>query len=198
MIENIRRFNRVREELYATDKSPLHFRVVLMRRNIEELPKLIELAKELRVYSVYCYHLKIFYERIRNESLVYHRELANHYMRVAQKKADKLNVDLTIPPLFNTGGDMQDKGSNSNLGDEFKKCPFLWKRAYIEWNGDVSPCCVPGHPVMGNVKEKPLRKIWNNELYQEMRRRLGTDNPFDCCKHCFVLAPSEEQTLFHI
>jgi MoaA/NifB/PqqE/SkfB family radical SAM enzyme len=49
VIENIRRFNRLREKLYATDKPRLHFQVVLMKRNIKELPKLIELAKGLAV-----------------------------------------------------------------------------------------------------------------------------------------------------
>jgi len=198
VIENIRRFSRVREKLYATDKPTLHFAVVLMKRNIKELPKLIELAKKLAVDSVDCSHVTIFYERIKNESLVYHKELANYYMMLAQEKANELNIHLNIPPLFNAVNDVQSKRSKNNLKSEFKICPFLWKRAYIDWTGNVLPCCAPDPPVMGNVKEKPFREIWNSELYQEMRRRLNTDNPFDCCKHCFIVAPSDEQGLFHI
>jgi len=198
VIENIRRFNRLREKLYAMNKCKLHFSVVLMKRNIKELPKLIELAKKLAVDSVDCSHVTIFYERIKNESLVYHKQLANYYLMVAQEKANELNIHLNIPPLFDTVGDIQDRRSKNNSKSGFKTCPFLWKRAYVDWNGDILPCCVPGHPVMGNVKEKPFREIWNNELYQEMRKRLYTDNPFDCCKNCFVLAPSGQQGLFHI
>ena len=198
VIENIRKFNRLRKKLYATDKPMLHFRVVLMKRNIKELPKLIELAKELRVDSVDCFHVNVLDNRMKNESLVYHKELANYYMKVATKKADELNVNLSIPPLFNAVDDVQGKRPKNNLRSEFETCPFLWKRAYIEWNGNVSPCCVPGHPVMGNVGEKSFREIWNNELYQEMRRRLYTDNPFDCCKHCFITHPPDDQSLFYI
>jgi glycosyltransferase involved in cell wall biosynthesis/MoaA/NifB/PqqE/SkfB family radical SAM enzyme len=198
VIENIRRFNRLREKLYVMDKCRLHFAVVLMKRNIEELPKLIELAKELRVDSVDCSHVTVFHEGIRNESLVRHKELANYYMRAAQKKAEKLNVHLNIPPLFNTASDVQGKRSKNNLGSKSRTCPFLWKRAYIDWSGNVIPCCGVDPPVMGNVKDQPFRQIWNNELYQEMRRRIGTDNPFDCCKHCFILGPSDEESLFHI
>ncbi|MBA7518935.1 D-inositol-3-phosphate glycosyltransferase [subsurface metagenome] len=198
VIENIRRFNRLREKLYAMDKPRLHFQVVLMKRNIKELPKLIELAKGLAVDFVECSHAVIYNERMKNESLVYHKELANYYMKVATKKADELNVGLSIPPLFNAVDDVQGRRSKNNFRSEFKICPFLWKRAYIEWNGDVVPCCVPGHPVMGNVKEKPFRKIWNNELYQEMRRRLYTDNPFDCCKNCFIVAPHDDAAYLKI
>jgi len=198
VIENIRRFNRVREKLYATDRSALHFRVVLMKRNIKELSKLIEMAKELRVESVDCCHVAIFAEGIKDESLVYHKELANYYMRVAQKRAEELNVHLNLPPLFNTVDDGYHNELKHNLGNESRTCPFLWKRAYIEWNGDVSPCCVPSHPIMGNVKEKSFREIWNNELYQEMRRRLNTDNPFDCCKHCFIIVPWDDAAYLQI
>ncbi|HUW23175.1 MAG TPA: glycosyltransferase [bacterium] len=198
VIENIRRLNRIREKLCAADKTRLHFSVVLMKRNIKELPKLIELAKKLGVDSVDCSHVTIFYESIKNESLVYHKELANCYMMVAQEKANELNIHLNIPPLFKPVDDVQSKRSENNLKSKFKICPFLWKRAYIEWTGNVLPCCAPDPPVMGNVKEKPFREIWNNELYQEMRRRLNTDNPFDCCKHCFIVNPADEQGLFHI
>ena len=198
VIENIKRFNRLREKICATDKPRLHFAVVLMKRNIKELPELIELAKELGVDSVECCHATIYDERMKNESLVHYKELANYYMRVAQKKADELNVDLSLPPLFNSLEDLLARRFKNKLKSKFRTCPFLWKRAYIEWNGDVSPCCVPGHPVMGNVKEKPFPEIWNNELYQDMRKRVGTDNPFECCKHCFIINPSDDKSLLHI
>jgi len=198
VIENIRRFNRIREELHAMHKSILCFSVVLMKRNIEELPKLIETAKELRVESVDCSHVAIFDEGIKDESLVYHKELANYYFRVAQKRAEELNAHLNIPPLFNTVADGYDNKLKHNLRNESRTCPFLWKRAYIEWNGNVSPCCVPGHPVMGNVKKRSFREIWNNELYQEMRRRLNTNDPFECCKHCFIIAPDDDAAYLRI
>jgi len=198
VIENIRRFKQLREKLCVMNECKLHFSVVLMKRNIRELPKLIELAKELAVDSIECCHVVIHDETMKNESLVFHKELADYYVKVATRKANELNIHLSIPPLFDAVDDVQSKRTENNLRSQFKTCPFLWKRAYVDWNGDVLPCCVPGHPLMGNVKEKPFREIWNNELYQEMRKRLYTDNPFDCCKNCFVLAPSGQQGLFHI
>ncbi|MQY77827.1 MAG: radical SAM protein [Bacteroidetes bacterium] len=198
VIENIKRFNYFRRKIQQDRRPRLALLYVLMRRNIEEIPQFMKLAKELEAESVSTTHVVIHQKKMKKESLVYHKELANYYMMVAQKKANELNLHLDIPPLFNTVYDVQGTRSKNNLKSEFKICPFLWKRAFIEWNGDVVPCCVPGHPVMGNVKKKPFREIWNNELYQEMRRRLMTNNPFNCCKHCFIDVPSDKQSLFHL
>jgi len=198
VIENIKRFNYFRRNIQQDRRPRLALLYVLMRRNIEEIPQFMKLAKELEAESVTMTHVVIHQKKMKKESLVYHKELANYYMMVAQKKANELNLHLDIPPLFNTVYDVQGTRSKNNLKSEFKICPFLWKRAFIEWNGDVVPCCVPGHPVMGNVKKKPFREIWNNELYQEMRRRLMTNNPFNCCKHCFIDVPSDKQSLFHL
>jgi len=198
VIENIKRFNYFRREIQQDKRPRLALLYVLMRRNIEELPQFMKLAKELEAESISTTHVVIHQKKMKEESLVYHKELANYYMMVAQKKANELNLHLNIPPLFNTVYDVQGRRSKNNLKSEFKICPFLWKRAYIEWNGDVVPCCVPGHPVMGNVKEKSFGEIWNNELYQEMRKRLNTDNPFDCCKHCFIIAPCDDAVYLRI
>ncbi|MQY78257.1 MAG: radical SAM protein [Bacteroidetes bacterium] len=198
VIENIKKFNSFRRKIPQDKRPRLALLYVLMRRNIEELPQFMKLAKELEAESVTMTHVIILQKKMKKESLVYHKELANYYMMVAQKKANELNLHLNIPPLFNTVYDVQGRRSKNNLKSEFKICPFLWKQAIIEWNGNVSPCCIPSQPVMGNVKEKPFREIWNNELYQEMRRRLYTDNPFDCCKHCFITHPPDEQSLYHI
>ncbi|MDH5769167.1 MAG: glycosyltransferase, partial [Nitrospirota bacterium] len=198
VIENVKRFNYFRRKLYQGRGPLLRLLYVLMRRNIEELPQFIKLAKELEADSVNMTHVIIHQEEMKKESLVYHKELANYYMIAARKKADELNIHLNLPPLFSTVDEVGEKGAKNNPRSKLKTCPFLWKQAIIEWNGDVVPCCVPGHPAMGNVKKKPFRKIWNNEIYQQMRRRLMTDNPFECCKHCFVVAPSVEESSIHI
>jgi len=198
VIENVKKFNRLRKKLCPNDKPQVCLTTVLMERNIREFPKMIELARKLEVESVEGTHVTIHDKGLKNESLVYHKELANRYIMEAKRKADELNVHLNIPPLFNKVEDVHSEALKYNSRSGFKTCPFLWKRAYIEWNGDVVPCCVPGHPVMGNVKEKSFGEIWNNELYQEMRKRSNTDNPFDCCKHCFIIAPCDDAVYLRV
>jgi hypothetical protein len=38
--------------------------------------------------------------------------------------------------------------------------------------------------VLGNAFRQPFHEIWNGAPYKEFRRRILTDEPFDCCKGC--------------
>ena len=55
------------------------FGTTLMRESIEELPDVICLAAEMGVDFVSTSNLIVFEERLRPQSLLYHRELANEY-----------------------------------------------------------------------------------------------------------------------
>jgi len=52
-------------------------------------------------------------------------------------------------------------------------CDRLMKQAYIIWNGDCVLCCVDWlrTTVMGNVAEKGLQAVWQNDTYLQFRRR---------------------------
>ena len=63
-------------------------------------------------------------------------------------------------------------------------CRFLWNELFVALNGDVTPCCIQGRPVVGNVYQENLDRIWNGEGMREMRRRLQEGDPVDCCKDC--------------
>lgn len=53
-----------------------------------------------------------------------------------------------------------------------RPCDRLWRTMTILVNGDVSLCCLDysGKEILGNVNEKTLKEIWNNERYQELRK----------------------------
>jgi len=65
-------------------------------------------------------------------------------------------------------------------------CPFPWQNLAIMWNGDVFPCCnFEGKP-LGNVNEKTVDEIWNDEPYRLLRRQMLFDPqslpfPCNCC-----------------
>ncbi|HYC76591.1 MAG TPA: SPASM domain-containing protein [Planctomycetota bacterium] len=63
-------------------------------------------------------------------------------------------------------------------------CKFLWNELFIGVSGDVTPCCTQGRPVVGNLHETPIEKIWNGPMMTEMRRRLLEGDPVDCCRDC--------------
>ncbi|PTD94177.1 hypothetical protein C9439_03780 [archaeon SCG-AAA382B04] len=69
-------------------------------------------------------------------------------------------------------------------------CGWLWEKCTINPNGSVSPCCSAWFEKFdfGNVKDKPLKEIWNNEKYQQARQIVSGDDIKDSeliCQICY-------------
>ena len=78
-------------------------------------------------------------------------------------------------------------------------CHFLQHGVFISIGGDVAPCPMPGRPVAGNLLEQRFDEIWNGPVLTNMRRKLLSGDPMDCCKHCSQnpsgFDPMDEKTL---
>ena len=69
-----------------------------------------------------------------------------------------------------------------------KPCDRLWRTFTVLVNGDVSLCCLDytGREILGNVAQSPIREIWNNERYRQLRRlhRDSRQDQIPLCKNC--------------
>lgn len=74
------------------------------------------------------------------------------------------------------------------MAEEMVPCQRLWSQINILSNGDVVPCCLDYAPeqVLGNVGEKPLRTIWMDKPYQQLRQSHMTGNYPSLCRECTV------------
>lgn len=65
-------------------------------------------------------------------------------------------------------------------------CLFLWSQLIILSNGDVIPCCIDyeGKLKLGNIMNRPLKKIWNGDAMQYLRRQHLEGNYPPLCKNC--------------
>lgn len=70
-----------------------------------------------------------------------------------------------------------------NLGDydrypPYMPCPFPWQYVVVQWDGSVVPCCrdYNSENIMGNVSEKTIRELWNDEKYKSFRKDHACDN----------------------
>ena len=190
VIENVRQFNTARQKLAPRERPILAFQVTLMRRNIEELPTIVELAAELGVDEVIGLHVYVFDKDFESQSLLHHKELSDTIIREAVEKAKPLGVYPHFPAPFSREED--DLPSAEMPRGPPRLCKFLWREVWVSHTGDVTPCCVPDRPVMGNLRTSTLAEIWNGPLYKEMRSRLGTDDPYDCCRHCSLATQYEK------
>lgn len=67
------------------------------------------------------------------------------------------------------------------------ECWRMWSSCVITWDGKVVPCCFDKDAThqLGNIKESPLEKIWNNEGYNNFRKALLTNRQeIDICQNC--------------
>jgi MoaA/NifB/PqqE/SkfB family radical SAM enzyme len=147
---------------------------VAMRRNIEELPAMVDLAAELGADRLSVQYMVAHSETVRQESLFYHQDVANRMLDAARARADGLSIDLELPSRF---------GASRPAVDQ--RCTDPWRVAFVRWNGEMHPCCyAPSDIVMGSLADRSFWSIWNGEAYQHLRRTVNTDSPPDYCRVC--------------
>ena len=177
VIDNIVRINDLKEK-YALKLPKLYFSFVAMKRNIEELCPLIDLAAKLNISAINVTYLTVHGKTIMNESLFYHKDLANMVFRKAKQKAHEMGICLTLPEYFNDENKEKIEKNKSGL-----LCDYPWRFAMIKVNGDVMPCCAYEEP-FGNVYKEDFTKIWNNKKFQSLRKALKCGNIPAFCKSC--------------
>jgi MoaA/NifB/PqqE/SkfB family radical SAM enzyme len=184
VMNNIKKIHRVKLK-HPGNKTVLVFGVTIFRDNIEELPKMVELAAELGVERMEVHHLHPSFPEHRYQSLVYHRSICNQELDEARERAQKLGVWLLGPANFFTPAmtGVSDHHSPEPKGTLPDRCIFPWSWVSINESGEVMPCCAMPL-VMGNLKKQSFMDIWNNYKYRHLRRTVNSPHPVGICKHC--------------
>ena len=174
VVENIRLLMDLRREFHREDIQ-VTVSMTLMRKNLHEVPGLVDLACELGLQTVITRHLEAYTDDMEEESLFLHQKYFNGMIEGIRQHAVTKGMPLILPEPF--------PDSTAQIGHRF--CPVPWESIAVLGNGDVMACCVPGSKI-GSVKTATIREIWNGPIYQEMRRRVNSDDPPEVCKACPV------------
>jgi MoaA/NifB/PqqE/SkfB family radical SAM enzyme len=67
-----------------------------------------------------------------------------------------------------------------------RQCIYPWNVLRISPKGDVYPCAAY-HIKMGNIKEAPLARIWNNKKFVDFRKLLLKNKCLPGCNRCVKL-----------
>ncbi len=155
---------------------------ILMKRNIHELPDIIELAKRLGCRGVACSHLTVGDNELIEESLFFHQEECNTFLQQAEKVADINKMLLIKPEYFSPECNGEEK--NNRNPEAWNKCRFLWNYAILGIDG-IMPCTSnTGIDFDGDIVRNKFLDIWNNDWYADTRYKLLTGNPPDYCYKC--------------
>jgi radical SAM protein with 4Fe4S-binding SPASM domain len=112
-----------------------------------------------------------------------------HQFRDFERKAIELEVDHYMIDKIQV--DPNDSSSKSWLPknkkyiyrtykghDSDTQCHWPWSGMVVNWDGNVAPCCIVDSPKadFGNVYEKSIMEVWNNEYYISARAEFVDHN----------------------
>jgi MoaA/NifB/PqqE/SkfB family radical SAM enzyme len=203
VLENLWRFIRMRTIAHHMVPE-VGIAFVAMKRNIADLPELLQLGRSMGVMHFHVSNLLPHTAEMAGEVL-YTKALNNityvpspWLRRLMLPKMD-LN-ELTREPFMKA----LDSGYNvilagSNLGQSNDVCTFIENGAMVVgWQGDVSPCPPLLHThtgylrgyerlshrhIIGNVCDRDLLDLWLDEEYVEYRERVHR-MAFAPCTEC--------------
>ncbi len=199
IVTNLRRIGRLRSGGHFP-KPEIGIAFVAMRRNIDELPKVIRLgislgAKHFSVSNVQPATADMQDDRLYTHTLHNIAYVPSAVLpRLSLPKMDfNEQTQAALTQAFNSGCNVNFAGNN--WGGSNDVCNFVESGTMsIAWNGDVSPCWplmhthtsyLHGKPrvsqkhIVGRVAELGLAELWLQPEYVAYRERL----------HNFVFAP---------
>jgi len=168
---------------------------VAMRRNLEQLPDLVRLAREFGIESVSVQHLAhdfseaslpVKYAPMRrfvDGDTLLNEDPARvrRWFDEARAVAEQLGVRLRLPNASPRPRPESLKGR--------ARCDWPWRGAYVAYSGEAMPCCMvatPDRVNFGSMTRQGVVRVWTSDAYREFRERLDSDHPPDICRGCAV------------
>jgi MoaA/NifB/PqqE/SkfB family radical SAM enzyme len=199
VLENLRRFRRLRRPSHRPVPQ-IGIAFVAMKRNIGDLPELLQLGKRLGVMHFHVSNL-LPHSAEMSEEVLYSKALNNiaflpstWFRRLSLPKMD-ITPETAEPFLRALDSGYNVVLAGNNLGISNDVCTFIEGGSMVVgWDGGVAPCPpllhthtgylrgyerVSHRHVVGNVGERGLLDMWLDPAYVAYRERV----------HSFAFAP---------
>ncbi|MBT0159178.1 radical SAM protein [Candidatus Bathyarchaeota archaeon A05DMB-2] len=171
VIRNVKQLAATKRKIRAPTYLQINF--TCNRLNYLEIPKMVLLASQL---GVDCLELSLMREFIswrpsKEYQHIIADELTCSFADIKKSIPTTPRIELKI----------------DYPGSLFPGCTWPFRACYVTDNGFVTPCCVipdSERITFGNIVQEPLKKIWNNESYQEFRRQFILGKPPEVCLDC--------------
>jgi radical SAM protein with 4Fe4S-binding SPASM domain len=145
----------------------LQFSFCVMKKNLHEITKLVDLAEEHGVDEIVLNNLIVYSPDMQEQTVYDIPEEVDAVHREVKAKAESKGI-----LLFYNG---------VNRIDHEPDCPF--RNFAVLADGSVGPCGAQ-RVVLGNIADSPLRELWNGEAYRAMRRRYVNGDTPHACERC--------------
>jgi radical SAM protein with 4Fe4S-binding SPASM domain len=172
----------------------INLNYVLMKSNIDELPRFVELAHELGVEGIAAMHVTPFDGvGMEEECLNQDAEWFNRRMEEARVLACELGIEVAFPPKFEIMAAPAELAPVTPVGFQLNvdpsrrssNCVFPWHFVGIDPYGNVLPCgwWYTEMP-MGNIHQDRFLDLWNGPAWAELRLQHEQGQLRDTCKTC--------------
>ena len=203
VLANVLRFRRLRPPAHR-EQPELGIAFVAMKRNIADLPELLQLAGKLAASRFLVTNLLPHTLEMRDEILYTHALKDITYLdspQVPQASLPRIDIDgTTAAGLYEALRSHRNVSlAGNNLGSAVGRCPFIDAgAAAVGWDGRLSPCLPLLHNhagflgrrqrqvrryAVGLVGENPLVDLWENAEHQAFRERVRRFT-FSPCAYC--------------
>ena len=184
VLENLSTLNHLKHK-HGSQVPHLQFSMVGMKRNIHQLPNLVELAHRYGAESVMVQAMGEF-EKVEDESIFLHdKAYGRNCLEKAGSLAREKGIALHLWPedQFDELPDqLESVHRKQQKSIRRKDCDFPWDVPYFATDGSVRPCCAM--PPMGSLMESSFTDIWLGENYNRLRTSLKSDTPPSECVQC--------------
>jgi MoaA/NifB/PqqE/SkfB family radical SAM enzyme len=180
----------------ASDRPHTKLVCVIDPENPGQCEHVLKLANELGVDEVNFGHLMFYPSEIEEDHRKFTEEtgIGSSFIQGKRlKKPIRANVvklkefikrakKISQVPVSITQGDVDIERYYSNEYPSMNsRCMTPWYSVIIQPNGDVSSC---SEFTVGNIKDRPLLKLWNDEKLVEFRRMKKKKERIPVCFRC--------------
>ncbi len=203
VLDNLYQLKKLRAQ-HGVDYPHVGVAFVAMKRNIADLPKVIQMGKRLGADKFSISNVlphtaelqkQVLFSRSMNDGNLQPSQWAPIVslprMDISSNLLEAMDEILKIPSNLQIAGQVLNAGVNT--------CPFVAKGSVsIRWDGAVSPCLSLMHShesylddhirksaaySVGRIQDNTLQEIWNNPGYTALREKL-TQFDFSPCTFC--------------
>jgi radical SAM protein with 4Fe4S-binding SPASM domain len=181
----------------AREVPRIQWNFVMMRRNLRELPALMDLAAANGVQSVRAFHMVAHGDlQIAGESCGLCPEETNEVLSLARERARILGIAAELPPPFPVGVLTQLPEDHARTAEFSPRhstfgpiCGLPWEEVMIDHQGRIFPCVFwYKDPPLGNLQVASFEEIWNGAAYRALRAMPTHAIDNFSCNHCPVAA----------
>lgn len=176
-LENLRVFKQIRDQhAVSGNYCSITLQMTFMEMNLQQVPKVVELAIAEGVDRVKGHHLWAHFTEIAaqdlrrtNDSIARWNEIARACQRIAEQSRLPNGQPIRLENIYEI-----DPAHGGELSPN-SVCPFLGQEAWVNHQGRFDPCCAPDilRRTLGDFgtvthAEKGLLSIWNSPQYLEL------------------------------